>query len=203
MAHEGKVYVVDDDAAVGASLKRLTEEVGLRCEVYGTADEFMAAFRPNSPACLVLDVRLPGMSGLALHAQLAAAGLTIPVIMISGHGDIPMATDVVRRGALDFLEKPVNPQQLLDRIQEALARDAETQQARARREAIASRVALLTTRERQVVDLAITGLTNKQIAAQLGVSPQAVDAQRAKAMRKLDVDTIPDLVRVMLEVGDA
>lgn len=203
MAYEGTVYVVDDDASVGASLKRLTEEVGLRCKVYGAADEFMAAFRPDGLGCLVLDVRLPGMSGPALHRRLAAAGLTIPVILISGHGDIPMATDAVRRGALDFLEKPVNPQQLLDRIQEALARDAESRQAKAKREAIASRVALLTARERQVVDLAITGLTNKQIAAQLNVSPQAIDAHRAKAMRKLEVDTIPELVRVMLEVSDA
>ena len=203
MKSKGTVYVVDDDPSVRASLKRLTEEVGLPCEVYGTADEFLEACSPNSPGCIVLDVRLPGTSGIALQRKLTAEGVTTPVILISGHGDIPMAADALRRGALDFMEKPVNPQQLLDRIQEALAQDAEVRQTRAKREAIASRVALLTQRERQVVDLAVSGLTNKQVAAQLGVSPQAIDALRAKAMKKLGVNTVPELVRVMLIVSDA
>lgn len=197
----GTVYVVDDDPGVCASLKRLMEEVSLRCEGFGTAKEFLEACAPPGPGCLVLDVRMPGMSGIELHKRLVAEGVTIPVIIISGHGDIPMAADAMRRGAMDFMEKPVNPQLLLDRIQQALARDAEARRAKAERDAIAACVGLLTPRERQVVDFAVTGMANKQIAARLGVSPQAIDAHRAKAMRKMQADNVPELVRLMITAG--
>jgi two-component system response regulator FixJ len=201
MESEATVYVVDDDPGVRASLKRLLEEVNLPCEAFGTADEFLEVYHPASPGCLVLDVRMPGMSGIELHKRLVAEGVTIPVIIISGHGDIPMAAESMRRGAVDFMEKPVTPQMLLDRIQQAIRLDAETRRATAERDAVAGRVALLTPREREVVDLAMTGLANKQIAAQLGVSPQAIDAHRAKAMRKMQARSVPELVRLMITAG--
>jgi two-component system response regulator FixJ len=197
----GTVYVVDDDRSMRASLRRLLEEVSLRCEGFGTANEFLEAYDPTSPGCLVLDVRMPGMSGIDLHKRLVAEGVTIPVIIISGHGDVPMAADAMRRGAMDFMEKPVSPQLLLDRIQQALTRDAETRRARTERDAVAARVTLLTRREREVVDLAVTGMTNKQIAAQLGVSPQAVDAHRAKAMKKMQANNVTELVRLTIIAG--
>jgi len=198
---EATVYVVDDDPGVRASLRRLLEEVSLPCEACGTANEFLELYDPASPGCLVLDVRMPGMSGIELHKRLVAEGVTIPVIMISGHGDIPMAAESMRRGAVDFMEKPVSPQVLLDRIQQALSQDAETRRTKAERDAVATRAASLTAREREVVDLAVTGLANKQIAARLGVSPQAIDAHRAKAMRKMQASSVPELVRLMITVG--
>jgi len=198
MESKGTVYVVDDDPGVRGALKRLTEEVSLPCEAFGTANQFLEAYDPASPGCLVLDVRMPGMSGIELHKRLVAEGVTIPVIMISGHGNIPMAVGAMRRGAIDFMDKPVDPQSLLDGIQQALARDAETRRAKAERDAIAARVARLTPREREVVDLVVTGMVNKQIAAQLGVSPQAIDAQRVKAMNKMRANNVPELVRLMI-----
>ncbi|MBU0616779.1 MAG: response regulator [Planctomycetes bacterium] len=201
MEPKGTVYVVDDDPGVRTSLRRLLEEVSLPCQAFGTANEFLKAYSPASPGCLVLDVRMPGMSGIELHKRLVAEDVTIPVIIISGHGDIPMAAETMRRGAVDFMEKPVSPQTLLDRIQQALARDAETRRAKVERDAVAARAALLTPREREVVDLAVTGMANKQIAAQFGVSSQAIDAHRAKAMKKLQAENVAELVRLMITVS--
>ena len=198
MESKGTVYIVDDDPGVRASLRRLLEEVDLPSEGFGTANEFLEAYNPASPGCLVLDVRMSGMSGIELHKRLVAEGVTIPVIIITGHGDIPMAAGAMRRGAIDFMEKPVSPQLLLDRIQQALTRDVETRRAKAERDAVAARVAALTPRERQVVDLAVTGVVNKQIAAQLGVSPQAIDAHRVKAMKKMQANSVAELVRLMI-----
>ena len=200
---EATVFVVDDDPLVRESLKRLMESVGQHVEPYDTAREFLEAYDPARPGCLVLDVRMPGMSGLELQKQLAAANVQLPIIFVSGHGDVPMAAAAVRQGALDFMEKPVNPQELLDRIHQALEQDAERRQLKARREAVEARLARLTSREREVVDLAVTGLTNKEIAARLGVTPQAIDARRAKAMEKLRVETVPELVRLILEIDTA
>ena len=201
MEPKGTVYVVDDDPGVRTSLRRLLEEVSLPCQAFSTANEFLEAYSPASPGCLVLDVRMPGMSGIELHKRLVAEDVTIPVVIISGHGDIPMAADAMRRGAVDFMEKPVSPQLLLDRIQQALARDAETRRAKTERDAVATRAALLTPREREVVDLAVTGMANKQIAAQFGVSPQAIDAHRAKAMKKMQAENVAELVRLMITVS--
>ena len=203
MHPEGNVYVVDDDAGVRQAIRILVESVGLRFRAFGTATEFLTQYDRSQPGCLVLDVRLPGMSGIELHKQLLAEGAMIPVILVSGYGDIAMAVDAMQRGAVDFLEKPFKPQQLLDRIQSALAREAERRQTKAERDAIAKRLARLTARERMVVDLAVSGMTNKQIAAKLGVSSQAIDAQRARAMEKLQVTNVPELVQLVMKTETA
>ena len=201
MEPEGTVFVVDDDSGVRKSLRRLTETVNLPFQAYGTAKEFLEAYDPALPGCLVLDVRMPGMSGLELQKQLAAKGVAIPIIIITGHGDIATAVDAMQRGAVDFMEKPVSPQVLLDRIQQALVQDRERRRDEAEHDDLATRLASLTARERQVADLAITGLTNKQIAAQLGVSSQAIDAHRTKAMGKMHTRSVPELLRLMLGAG--
>jgi len=203
MGRAPTVFVVDDDPGAREGLRMLTESVGLSTEDYACAQEFLDAYDPDQPGCLVLDVRMPGMSGIELHRRLQADGLMIPVILITGHGDVPMAVEALHNGALDFMEKPYTPQLLLDRIQQALAQSTEAHRAKAESDAISARFALLTPRERDVVDLAVTGMTNKQIAARFGVSPQAVDARRARAMEKLHADTLVDLVRLTLQSGSA
>ena len=200
MKPDSTVFVVDDDPDVRQSLTRLMEEVKQPVQAFGSAGEFLEAYDPADAGCLVLDVRMPGMSGTELQKKLLADGVTIPVIIITGHGDVPMAVETMQRGAIDFMGKPVSPQLLLDRLQQALARDCECRRSKAERDAIAARVALLTPREREVVDLAVTGMTNKGIAAQLGVSSQAIDSHRAKAMTKMGANSVPELVKLMLTV---
>lgn len=199
MKPEGTVFVVDDDPLVRRSLERLLGSVNLPVQSFGTASQFRGAPGPTGPSCIVLDMRMPGMSGMELQKQLAAEGATVPIIFVSGHGDISTVADAMRGGAIDFLEKPVSPQRLLDRVQQALAQDRENRSSQAKRDAVAALLASLTPREREVVDLVVTGLTNKEIAARLGVSSQAVDAHRAKAMRKLGADSVAELVRLVLE----
>lgn len=201
MDAQGMVFIVDDDPRVRESLGRLFDSVGQCFQSFATAREFLEAYDPAEPGCLVLDVRMPGMSGIELHRRMVAEELTIPVIIISGHGNVPMASDALRRGAIDFLEKPLNPQKLLDRVQEALAGDAERHGANSERDTVLARLDCLTSREREVVDFAVSGLTNKQIASRLGVSPQAIDVRRSKAMKKLQARNVPDLVRLMLQVS--
>lgn len=198
---EGTVYIVDDDPDVRKSLGRLMESVRLAFRTFETANEFLKAFDADGPSCLVLDVRMPGISGMELQRQFAENDITIPVIMVTGHGDVPMAVEALQRGVIDFMEKPVNPQKLLDRIHQALAQDIERRRTMAERDAAGARFALLTEREREVVGLAVRGQTNKQIAIQLGVSPQAIDATRARAMDKLQVNSVAELVRLTLEAG--
>ncbi len=193
------VYIVDDDEAMRTALVDLLDSVQLPTETYATAERFLEHFVPDRPGCLLLDVRMPGMGGIELHKRLVARKVTLPVIIISGHGDIPMAVEAVRGGALDFMEKPFRFQPLLDRVQQALTLDDELRRERREREAVAENFSRLTPRERDVIDRAVRGLTNKQIAAELGVSPQAIDASRAKAMEKLDVANIPDLVRLSIK----
>jgi FixJ family two-component response regulator len=200
MGAEGTVFIVDDDSALRKSLGRLLDSVGVPHVGFRTADEFLETYAAAPPGCLVLDVRMPGTSGLELQRQLAGQGVDIPIIIITGHGDVPMAADAMRRGAVDFLEKPVPPQVLLDRIHQALVQDAENRRNKAEHEAIIARLAGLTGREREVVERAVTGMTNKRIAAQLGVSPQAIDAHRAKAMDKLGVGSVAELVQLMMRV---
>ncbi len=199
MKPEATVFVVDDDPLVRRSLERLLGSVNLPVRSFGTASQFREAPGPTGPSCIVLDVRMPGMSGMELQKQLAAEGVTVPIIFVSGHGDISTVADAMRGGAIDFLEKPVIPQRLLDRVQQALTQDRENRCSRAERDAVAARLAFLTPREREVVDLVVAGLTNKGIAARLGISSQAVDAHRAKAMRKLGADSVAELVRLVVE----
>ncbi len=198
MNPDSTVFVVDDDPDVRQSLIRLMEAVDQPVRAFGSAGEFLEAYDPANAGCLVLDVRMPGMSGTELQKKLLADGVTIPIIIITGHGDVPMAVETMQRGAIDFMEKPIRPQVLIDRIQQGLAQDCECRRAKAERDAIAARLVQLTPREREVVDLAVTGMTNKGIAAQLGVSPQAIDSHRVKAMTKMGANTVPELVKLML-----
>ncbi|MFQ5425188.1 MAG: response regulator transcription factor [Phycisphaerae bacterium] len=196
---ERVVFIVDDDEAMRTAFVDLLETVQLPTESYDTAERFLEQFAPDRRGCLLLDIRMPGMGGIELHKRLIARQVTLPVIIISGHGDIPMAVEAVRRGALDFIEKPFRSQPLLDRVQQALTLDDELRRERREREAAAENFSRLTPRERDVVDRAVGGLTNKQIAVALGVSPQAIDVHRSKAMEKLHVANIPDLVRLSIK----
>ena len=199
MAPKGTVFVVDDDPDARQSLKRLVESVSLPLQTYGNAQEFLDVYDPGIPGCLLLDVRMPGMSGLELQAQLAAAGIRIPIIMISGHGDIPMAVQAVQRGALDFIEKPFRAQLLLDRIHDALLRDTEIRETEAASSAAAKRLSGLTRREHQVLDRVVAGESTKEIAANLRLSPKTVDWHRAKIMDKLEAHTPTELVRMVIK----
>ena len=198
MEPQGTVFVVDDDPDARQSLKRLIESVGLPVQTYGNAQEFLDAYDPSVRGCLLLDIRMPGMSGLDLQGELTAAGISIPIIMISGHGDIRMAVEAVQRGALDFIEKPFRAQPLLDRIHEALVRDTELRETEASKSAAAKRLAGLTFRERQVLDRVVAGESTKEIAANLGLSPKTVDWHRAKLMDKLQAHTPTELVRMVI-----
>ncbi|PIE23292.1 MAG: DNA-binding response regulator [Planctomycetota bacterium] len=195
----GTVFVVDDDQAIRDSLERLLREVGLSVECFDSAQAFLARFDPDEPGALVIDVRMPGMSGLDVQKKLLDEGHETPVIIVTGHGDVPMAVEALKRGAMDFVEKPFRPQVLLDTIRQALEEDRLLRDAKHRKLDIASRFKLLTVREREVVDRVVNGATNKGVAAELGVSPQAIDARRARAMRKLQVGTVPELVQLFVK----
>jgi RNA polymerase sigma factor (sigma-70 family) len=192
------VYIVDDDEALRRSLGRLLEEVNLGAESYASVGEFLAAYDSARPSCAVLDVRMPGMSGMDLQRKLMEEGIEIPVIIVTGHGDITMAVEAMRCGAVDFLEKPYRPQDLLDGIHRALIQDAERRVREGYAREIVDRFGQLTAREREVVDMVADGMTNKQIAEDLGVTPQAIDARRSRAMAKLGVATVPQLVEAVI-----
>lgn len=198
MPSDSIVFVVDDDAAVLDSLRFLIESVGLRVRTFSSADEFLAAYTPDQPGCLVLDIRMPGMSGLELQEQLAKRGYTLPVIIITAHGDVPSAVRAMHAGAVDFVSKPFNAQSLLDRVHQALAKDAQTRRDAAVRAAIAAKVALLTPREREVMDLVVSGMSNKGIAAQLQLSAKTVETHRARVMEKMEAGSVAELVRMVL-----
>lgn len=204
MEAEPVVFIVDDDASVRKSLERLVRSVGLRGETFASALEFLQFLQrapADSPSCLVLDVRMPGVSGLALQEALEAAGHRIPVIFITGHGDITMSVRAMKAGAVDFLAKPFNDQDLLEAIQEAIARDRQTRQERAALQDIQHRVALLTPREHDVLALVVAGLLNKQIAAALGTSEKTVKVHRARVMQKMHVSSVAQLVLLAEKVG--
>ena len=192
------VYVVDDDQAVRDSLGWLIGSINLKVEMYGTARSFLEACEPAHPGCLVLDVRMPGMSGLDLQEELVTHGIILPVIIITGHADVPMAIRAMKAGAFDFVEKPFNDQILLERIQNAIKCDADTRQRSAHRLAIESRIATLTRREREVMDCVVAGKPNKQIADELGVSMKTVEAHRANMMVKMSADSLSNLVEMVV-----
>jgi RNA polymerase sigma factor (sigma-70 family) len=201
MECEHVVFIVDDDASVRKSLERLVRSVGLRGKTFASAPEFLECAASDGPSCLVLDVRMPGASGLALQETLAAAGQSIPIIFITGHGDISMSVRAMKAGAVDFLAKPFNDQDLLEAVQEAIARDREAREKRAALQAIQQRVALLTPRERDVLALVVAGLLNKQIAAELGMSEKTVKAHRAQVMQKMQVSSVAQLALLAEKVG--
>jgi FixJ family two-component response regulator len=190
------VYVVDDDASVRDAVKRLIGTVGLRVETFGSTSEFLSAPRVEAPGCLVLDVRLPDASGLELQRELAAADVHIPIIFITGHGDIPMSVQAMKAGAVEFLTKPFRGQELLDAIQEAISRDRASWKERLQTAEIRARHDSLTAREKEVMALVVTGLLNKQIAGELGASELTIKTHRGRVMQKMEADSVADLVRM-------
>ncbi len=192
-----RVYVVDDDLSVREALSSLIRSVGLQVETYASAAEFLAAPRHAGVACLVLDVRMPGLSGLDLQAQLTQFGDSIPVIFITGHGDIPMAVWAMKKGAVEFLSKPFRDDDLLSAIRDALTQAQTSHQEESEIGDIRRRYALLTSREKEVVTYMVKGSLNKQAAAELGVSEVTVKVHRHNIMQKIGVKTLPDLVRMV------
>jgi RNA polymerase sigma factor (sigma-70 family) len=197
------IMVVDDDSGVRNALRSLLKSVGLECALYPSAQEFLAAYQPAQPGCLVLDIRMPGMSGLELQQQLNLRGAVIPVIFMTGHGDIPMAVEAMQHGAFDFLQKPFRDQDLLDRIQKAIAKDAEQRESLGEHERIKAHLDSLTAREREVLDLMTEGKQNKVIAQDLGVSPRTIEIHRARVMEKMNAQSVAQLVRMMLDLKHA
>jgi FixJ family two-component response regulator len=193
---DATVFVVDDDPPMRESLKNLLRSVGLRAELFASAQEFLRSKRPDLPSCLVLDVRLPGLSGLDLQRRTNEAGVEIPIIFITGHGDIPMSVRAMKAGAVEFLTKPFRDQDLLDAIQQALERDRKARDQRAAIEELRSRFASLTPREREVMARVVAGLLNKQIAAEPGTSETTVKIQRHQVMVKMGAGSLPELVRM-------
>jgi two-component system, LuxR family, response regulator FixJ len=194
------VFIVDDDQEVRDALKLLMESVGLRVECFESSQAYLDQFDPDRPGCLVLDVRMPGMSGLDLQARLAGERLCPPIIIVTGHGDVPMAVRAVQAGAMNFIEKPFNDQALLDSVHRAIEKDAQQRGDVSRLEEIESRLAKLTPREREVLELVVAGRRNKLIAADLGVSQSTVEAHRAKVMEKMEAGTLSELMRMMLSL---
>ena len=200
-AAEAMVFVVDDDVGTRESLKNLIRSVGLRVEAFASAQDFLRSTRPDVPGCLVLDVRLPGLSGLDLQKRMAEVELEIPIVFITGHGDIPMSVRAMKAGAVEFLTKPFRDQELLDAIQQALERDRNAREQRAEIEELRSRYRLLTPREREVMALVVTGLLNKQVAGELGTSEASVKVHRQHVMEKMRAGSLAALVRMADRVG--
>ena len=202
MDNDTTVFVIDDDSAVLRSLHWLIESVGLNVECFDSAKSFLAKFDLNRSGCIVLDVRMPGMSGLDLHDHLRAAGCQIPVIMVSAVGDIPIAVRAMKNGAIDFLEKPVSDQVLLDQINRALRADLQQREANSAVGEIAERFATLTKREREVIRLVVQGLSSKEVAQELKASFKTVEAHRAKIMKKMNARSVAHLMHMSLRIPE-
>lgn len=193
-----KVFVVDNDSSMCESLAWLLESAGLTAETFSTAEGFLAAYAADQPGCLVLDVRLPGMSGVVLQEELERVGITLPVIIITGFADVDTAVRVLKRGAIDFIEKPIDDNVLLERIREAIAFDAQQRHARVARDRLVARFSCLTPRERAVFEQVVHGKPNKVVAIEFGISEKTVEAHRARVMQKLGATSLAELVRMDL-----
>src|ERR1700691_1673426 len=200
-ADASTVFVIDDDPLVRAAIEGMLKSVGVRSETFATPEEFLHNKRRDESSCLILDVRLPGINGLEFQRQLAKAGIQIPIIFITGHGDIPMSVQAMKSGAVEFLTKPFRDQDLLDAIQQALNRDRLRRELQTEVMEARKRFNTLTPREREVMELVNAGLLNKQIASQLGTSETTAKIHRGQVMRKMQVQSVPDLVRMAERLG--
>ncbi len=198
MSPDQVVFVVDDDAAVRDSLRWLMDSVGLQVEPFDSGEAFLKAITPQREGCVLLDLRMPGLSGLQVHAQLRERGIDLPVIVVSGHGDVPMAVRALKSGVADFIEKPFKDQELLECVQHALRRDSESRLERMRREELMARYRTLTPRELDVLRLVVDGQANKGIGATLGISQKTVETHRARVMEKMAAGSVSELVRMTL-----
>jgi two-component system response regulator FixJ len=203
MAHdEPAVFIVDDDAAVRDSLGLLLRSVGLIHESHSSASDFLETYDPARPGCLVLDVRMPGMSGLELQEELQKRHSTLPIIFLTAHGDVPMAVAAVKAGAVDFVQKPFRDQDLIDKIHHAINQDSRIREKLADRRKILSRIDSLTPREREVMDMVVDGKANKVIAIDLGLSQRTVEIHRARVMRKMNADSVSQLVQMVMRARE-
>ena len=200
---EPTVFVVDDDPGVGDSISLLLRSVGLPAKIFLSANEFLEAYDPDKPGCLVLDVRMPGMSGLDLQDRLQEMESILPIIFVTAHGDVPMAVNAVKAGAVDFIQKPFRDQELLDKIQEALEVDARIRAERTDLAEIRARLESLTPRETEVMGLVVAGKPNKNIARALGISQRTVEIHRARVMEKMKVRSLSMLVQLVMKTGKA
>jgi len=190
------VFIVDDDPAIRFAMQALMDSVNIEHEIFASGDEFLENADDHRAGCLVLDIRMPGLGGLELQEELLKRGTTLPIIFITGHGDVPMAVDAMQKGAVDFIQKPFRDQDLLDRIREALKTDQERREEQQKHAEVAERLARLTNREREVFDLVVTGKPNKVIAYELGVSQRTVEIHRARVMEKMQARSLADLVKM-------
>lgn len=193
------VFIVDDDPAIRIAMQALMESVHLQHEIFGSADEFLEQFNDDRAGCLILDIRMPGLGGLELQDLLVQRHSTLPIIFITGHGDVPMAVEAMQKGAVDFIQKPFRDQDLLDRIHHALKADRERRVEQRQHSEVAERVARLTNREHEVFDLVVTGKANKVIAYELGVSQRTVEIHRARVMEKMEARSLADLVKLHMQ----
>ncbi|MDJ0916440.1 MAG: response regulator transcription factor [Woeseiaceae bacterium] len=193
------IFVVDDDPAIRFAMQALLESVDLRHQILSSGNEFLEQVSPESAGCVVLDIRMPGLGGLELQDEMKKRGYTLPIIFVTGHGDVPMAVEAMQKGAVDFIQKPFRDQELLDRIHIALDTDEERRAEQQQHNVVAERIALLTNREREVFELVVTGKPNKLIAYELGVSQRTVEIHRARVMEKMEARSLADLVRMHLQ----
>ncbi|MBS0416067.1 MAG: response regulator transcription factor [Proteobacteria bacterium] len=196
------IFIVDDDDAVRNSIRLLMKSLGLATRPLSTAQEFLSTYDPQQPGCLILDVRMPGMSGLELQQQLNMRGAIIPVIFITGHGDVPMAVEAMQQGAFDFLQKPFRDQDLIERVQRALAKDQSNRAELSEQAKVRERFESLTPREREVLALVTSGKPNKVMAADLNVSQRTVEIHRARVMEKMHASSLAQLVRMMMDLEE-